>query len=96
MTDHADALAEYQAAYNALTEGVRILLSITPDMTPAERTRLLRASREAKAAEGSAARFRTAARALKAAFVLEAWGEVTPGNSRHEEDMMLASRGDGK
>ena len=76
MTDHADALAEYREAYRVLTERGRILDSLTPDMTPAERLAILRACRDAAPPADTRARHIAAARRLHAAFALEAYGEV--------------------
>lgn len=69
MTDtYADALAEYREAYRVLTERGRILDSLTPDMTPAERLAILKACRDEVPPPGARQAHIEAARRLKRGF----------------------------
>ena len=76
MDEYRAALEHYRECYRVLTERGRMLDSITPDMSPAERTRILKACRDEVAPPGARARHIRAARRLHAATVREAWGEV--------------------
>ena len=68
VEEYRAALDHYRECYRVLTERGRMLDSITPDMTPAERTRILKACRDEVAPPGARAAHMEAARRLKRAF----------------------------